>query len=707
MASTFPLDAIQRLPQLGPPQTIADGVALAAVGVASAAYMLNGIVWNRPDPYHDVWFKRMESRSGAGSGAKATRNIAKKLEESNKNVVIFWGSQSGTAETFAGRLAKECHLKFGLQTLCADLCDYDPETIALIPNNKLAIFIISTYGEGDPSDNTLGLWEWLHKDAAGIKLPHLRYMAFGLGNTSYRYYNRVVDVVTEALDKAGAQRLMPVGRANDANGGTEEDFLSWKDDLYEHFINQLGFKEQDIPYTPGIRLVEDESLDVIDLNLGEPLDNRHGPARIVKQYSAIKPLPVETSYELYNSPSRNCLHIELDISNIPELRYGTGDHLAVYPINPDQEVHLLLQALGLENRAGTPLLVQPLEEGQTIKIPSPTNLTALFRHYLELCAPVSRETVGQLAKFAPTTEAASKLASLGKDRTGYAEFIANNHITFGRLLSLAAPGSVWKDLPLAYVVETLPTLQPRYYSISSSSAVSARKIAITVGVDSTPLATSPTTEIRGVTTNYLLSLSNHMNGSPNNSVDTPSYQLSGPGNVLQSSMVHACIRRSQFKLPTVGATPIVMVAAGTGMAPFRGFILERARLKAIGKPVGRMLLFFGCRRPDEDFLYRKELADVAASGLEGVLEIVPAFSRAGGTPRTYVQDRVAEYKSEVCELLNNGANMYICGRASMAREVGKVVEASMKELNDWTEADARSWTESAKKGAKWLEDVWG
>jgi hypothetical protein len=82
MASTFPLDAIQRLPQLGPPQTIADGVALAAVGVASAAYMLNGIVWNRPDPYHDVWFKRMESRSGAGSGAKATRNIAKKLEES-------------------------------------------------------------------------------------------------------------------------------------------------------------------------------------------------------------------------------------------------------------------------------------------------------------------------------------------------------------------------------------------------------------------------------------------------------------------------------------------------------------------------------------------------------------------------------------------------------------------------------------------------
>lgn len=82
MTSTFHLDAIQRLSQLGPPQTIADGVALAAVGVASAAYMLNGIVWNKPDPYHDVWFRRMESRSGVGGGGKATRNIAKKLEES-------------------------------------------------------------------------------------------------------------------------------------------------------------------------------------------------------------------------------------------------------------------------------------------------------------------------------------------------------------------------------------------------------------------------------------------------------------------------------------------------------------------------------------------------------------------------------------------------------------------------------------------------
>ncbi|KAJ4263899.1 hypothetical protein NW762_005936 [Fusarium torreyae] len=708
MSNAFAADAVARLSQLGPPQTIADIAALSAVGVASAAYLLRGIAWDRPDPYHHIWFERMGSKDGASSGPKATRDIAKKLEETGKDVVIFWGSQSGTAEMFANRLSKECHLRYGLQTLCADLCDYDPESIANLPQSKLAIFIISTYGEGDPSDNTAAFWEWLHKHQ-DIQLPNLRYMAFGLGNTSYRYYNRVIDVVAEALDKAGAQRLMPVGKANDANGGTEEDFLSWKDDVYTHFQEKLGYEERDIPYEPSIKLVEDESLDVMDLNLGEPIQNRTGPAKIVKQYSPIRPLAVQSSHELYTSPGRNCLHMELDISDQPELRYRTGDHLAVYPINPDHEIQLLLKALGLQDRAEKPVLVQALEEGASIKIPSPTSVLALFRHYLEVSAPVSRETVGQLARFAPSPEVAETLTALGKNKEAYATYIAKNHVTLGRLLYLVAPGAVWDNLPLSYIVETLPTIQPRYYSISSSSTVSARKLAITVGVDNSPLQQDSSKSIRGVTTNYLYALGNSLNGDaiqPGVGPEAPTYALSGPGDALKGHKVFACLRRSNFKLPTVSSTPIVMIAAGTGLAPFRGFILERARLKAVGKPIGKMMLFFGCRSPDQDYLYRDELAEVAKE-LDGHLEIVTAFSRADGQPKKYVQDKVEERKKEVCELLQDSASIYFCGRASMAREVGNVVEESMKTQNNWTDAEARSWAESAKKGSKWLEDVWG
>ncbi|KAF4345995.1 NADPH-ferrihemo reductase [Fusarium beomiforme] len=708
MSSVFSIEAINRLSQLGSPRTIADMAALCAVGVASAAYALHGIAWAKPDPYHHIWFERMGSKDGASLRPKATRDIAKKLEESGKDIVIFWGSQSGTAEMFASRLSKECHLRFGLQTLCADLCDYDPESIANLPHSRLAIFIISTYGEGDPSDNTAAFWEWLHK-TSDIQLPNLRYMAFGLGNTSYRYYNRVIDVVVEFLDKAGAQKLMPVGKANDAQGGTEEDYLSWKDELYTHFQAKLGYEERDIPYEPSIQLIEDESLDIMDLNLGEPIQNRSGPAKVIKQYSPIRPLTVQSSQELYTSPGRNCLHMEIDISDHPELRYQTGDHLAIYPINPEYEVQILLKALNLEERAEKPLLVQPLEEGVSIKIPSPTSALALFRHYLEISAPVSRETVGQLTRFAPSSEVAESLAALSKSKEAYAEYITKYHITLGRLLSLVAPGIVWNRLPLSYVVETLPNLQPRYYSISSSSTVSARKLSITCGVDNAPLPQDPSSFIRGITTNYLSALASSINGNkkqPDVGPGAPTYTLSGPGDTLKGHKIFACLRRSYFKLPTMSSTPLIMIGAGTGLAPFRGFILERARLKAVGKPLGKMILFFGCRAPGHDYLYRDELTEVMKE-LQGLLEIVTAFSRVDGKPKKYVQDRVEEKKRDVCDLLQNGASIYFCGRGSMAREVGNVVEESMKTHNNWSDAEARSWVEAAKKGNKWLEDVWG
>ncbi|EKJ67875.1 hypothetical protein FPSE_11939 [Fusarium pseudograminearum CS3096] len=707
MTNVFAADTL--LSQLGPPQSIADIAALSALGVASAAYLLRGIAWDKPDPYHHVWFERMGSKSGSSSSRpKATRDIAKRLEETGKDVVVFWGSQSGTAETFANRLSKECHLRFGLQTFCADLCDYDPESIVNLSQRKLAIFILSTYGEGDPSDNTAAFWDWLTK-TSNIQLPNLRYMAFGLGNTSYRYYNRVIDVVVQHLDKYGAQRLMPVGRANDAQGGTEEDFLSWKDDLYTHFQENLGYQERDIPYEPNIQLIQDKSLDIMDLNLGEPIQNRSGPAKVVKQYSPIRPLAIQSSQELYTSPGRHCLHMELDISDQPELRYRTGDHLAIYPINPDYEVQLLLKALGLEDRAEKPLLVQTLEEGASTKIPSPTSSLALFRHYLEVAAPVSREIVGQLARFAPSLGSSEVLKTLAESKEAYATYIASNHITMGRLLHLVAPGAVWAKLPLSYVVETLPCIQPRYYSISSSSSVSARRLSITVGVDKLPLQQDPSRVIRGITTNYLYTLGNALNGDasqPDVGPDAPSYALSGPGDTLKGHKVFACIRRSNFKLPTLSSTPIILIGAGTGLAPFRGFILERARLQAVGKPIGKMLLFFGCRSPNEDYLYRDELVEVAQK-LQGCLEIVTAFSRAEGEPKKYVQDRVEERKSQVCELLQEGASIYFCGRAAMARVTGNLVEESMKTQNNWTSDEARSWTESTKKGNKWLEDVWG
>ncbi|TKA41035.1 hypothetical protein B0A49_13793, partial [Cryomyces minteri] len=125
-------------------------------------------------------------------------------------------------------------------------------------------------------------------------------------------------------------------------------------------------------------------------------------------------------------------------------------------------------------------------------------------------------------------------------------------------------------------------------------------------------------------------------------------------------------------------------------------------------PIGPTLLFFGCRHPDEDYLYRDELAALQAV-LADELHIVTAFSRLGeAAPKVYVQDRVAQQAERVAQLLGeHNANLYVCGSAAMARDVGVAVGKAMQTRMGWGEAELKGWSEGRKRGGKWQEDVWG
>ncbi|KAJ2993497.1 hypothetical protein NUW58_g1822 [Xylaria curta] len=702
---TFLMDSkvLSTFGQHGKPHTVLDLGSLAALGFALAFYLLKGTPWNRPDPYHRLWFERPQFKDGFQSNQPAAiRNIAEQLEQTNQEVVIFWGSQSGTAEIFALKLARECHIRYGIKAMAVDLSDYDSETISQIPETKLAIFILSTFGEGDPSDNAGRFWELLRKESSELFLPSLHYAAFGLGNSNYKYYNNVVDVIVDVFNKAGAKAFMPVGKADDANGGTEENYLMWKADLLSVLGEKLNRQERDNIYIPTLVVREDPLLKPIDLHNGTPIEQSCGSKTKAPKISSIQALTVTQARELYNTPKRNCIHLELDLGSHSQVRYKTGDYLAVYPIAPDEEVDGLLNALGWQENGSVPLIISVCGEGATPKIPSPTCANALLRHYIDICGPVARDVVKDLAQFAPTPESKDLLLGLGKSKTAYYTFTNKNHVTLGRLLSLAAPGAVWKDLPLSYLLDTLPTTRPRYYSIASSSVISAQRLAITVGVETRPLPEEPSTDIKGLTSNYLLAIANAFSKTES----LPLYQLTGPAGVLEGHKIHAAIRKSKFKLPTLPTTLIVMFAAGTGIAVFRGFIQERARLKSIGRGVGQMILFFGCRNPEEDFLYHEEL-EKARKELGRHFEIVTAFSRVPGREGRYVQDVIRHKAEEFSELMNKDASLYVCGRASMAREVTKAVQDVLMAQNGWNQTKLDEWSDSMKRGNKWFDDVWG
>ena len=155
------------------------------------------------------------------------------------------------------------------------------------------------------------------------------------------------------------------------------------------------------------------------------------------------------------------------------------------------------------------------------------------------------------------------------------------------------------DVPFNVYLELLPPMRPRYYSISSSPAVTSSHL--TVGVPHGP-ARSGDGYFNGVASTHLASS-------------------------MEGSTQFAFVRKPTipFRPPANPHVPMIMVGAGTGMAPFRGFLQERAALAEKGVPVGKSILFYGCRYAKGDMLYADELKAFEESG---VTELQIAFARA-------------------------------------------------------------------------------
>jgi cytochrome P450/NADPH-cytochrome P450 reductase len=160
-----------------------------------------------------------------------------------------------------------------------------------------------------------------------------------------------------------------------------------------------------------------------------------------------------------------------------------------------------------------------------------------------------------------------------------------------------------------------------------------------------------------------------------------------------------------FRPPANPHVPMIMVGAGTGMAPFRGFLQERAALAEKGVPVGKSILFYGCRNAENDFLYSDELKDFEASG---VTELRVAFSREPGQPRTFVQHLIEREQDHVWDLIEDGAVIYVCGNANtMAPGVRAALMEVYRAKSNGSDASPDDWLKGLRDADRYLEDIWG
>jgi len=475
--------------------------------------------------------------------------------------------------------------------------------------------------------------------------------------------------------------------------------------MWTALAEKMGLEEREAIYEPVFSVEEKEDLSVEDdtVYLGEPNKN-HLEGTQKGPYNAHNPFiaPIAESREVFTVKDRNCLHVEIDVSG-SGMSYTTGDHIAVWPTNAGMEVDRFLKLFGLESKRHTVISLKGLDPTAKVPFPTPTTYDAAVRYHIEICAPVSRQFMATLAAFAPNEEAKKEATRLGSDADYFKDKISSQMLNIAQAVS-AVCSEPWSAVPFSCLVECLNKLQPRYYSISSSSVVQPQKVSITAVVESLRIPGAGHI-VKGVTTNYLLALKQKQSGEPDPSPHGLTYSITGPRNKYDGIHVPVHIRHSNFKLPSNPSKPIIMVGPGTGVAPFRGFIQERAELAKRGEDVGHTVLFYGCRKSSEDWLYKSEWEEYKKA-LGDKLTIFNAFSREQAH-KVYVQNHIKENGKLINDLLQQKANFYVCGDAArMAREVNEVLGQIIAKERGIDEKKAEQVVKSMRSSGVYQEDVW-
>lgn len=351
-------------------------------------------------------------------------------------------------------------------------------------------------------------------------------------------------------------------------------------------------------------------------------------------------------------------HFSVDIAG-SGMEYTVGDSLGVFPRNASRDVEGLLSALGATGEEAVEL--PKLEEALSLR--------EALQSRLSIAGP-TRKTLEAFRERAsnPGDRAELEALLLPEARDKMMEFLANREFA-----DLLEEFHSVRFSPQEFV-GLLRRLMPRLYSIASSPLVYPEEIHLTVAV--VKYWTNERERI-GVCSTYL------------------SERLP-----LHERVVPVFVASSHFGLPQDDSADVIMVGPGTGVAPFRAFIQERAAKKS----AGRNWLFFGDQHRESDFLYGDEFEDYVARGVLNRLDL--AFSR-DQQEKVYVQHRMEENGAELWEWIKNGAYFYVCGDAKrMAKDVDAALQAIVAKHGGMDSHGAADYIKAMRKEKRYQRDVY-
>ncbi|MBU8612019.1 cytochrome P450 [Bacillus subtilis] len=566
-------------------------------------------------------------------------------------LLVLYGSNLGTAEGIAGELAAQGR-QMGFTAETAPLDDY----IGKLPEEGAVVIVTASYN-GAPPDNAAGFVEWLKELEEG-QLKGVSYAVFGCGNRSWAStYQRIPRLIDDMMKAKGASRLTAIGE-----GDAADDFEShreswenrfWKETMDAFDINEIAQKED----RPSLSITF----------LSEATETP-----VAKAYGAFEGIVLENRELQTAASTRSTRHIELEIP--AGKTYKEGDHIGILPKNSRELVQRVLSRFGLQSNHV--IKVSGSAHMSHLPMDRPIKVADLLSSYVELQEPASRLQLRELASYTVCPPHQKELEQLVSDDGIYKEQVLAKRLTMLDFLE-DYPAC---EMPFERFLALLPSLKPRYYSISSSPKVHANIVSMTVGVVKAS-AWSGRGEYRGVASNYLAEL---------NTGDAAACFIRTP--------------QSGFQMPNDPETPMIMVGPGTGIAPFRGFIQARSVLKKEGSTLGEALLYFGCRRPDHDDLYREEL-DQAEQ--EGLVTIRRCYSRVENESKGYVQHLLKQDSQKLMTLIEKGAHIYVCGDGSqMAPDVEKTLRWAYETEKGASQEESADWLQKLQDQKRYIKDVW-
>ncbi|MET9903060.1 cytochrome P450 [Streptomyces sp. NPDC006446] len=580
------------------------------------------------------------------------------------NLTVAYGSSLGSCEDLARTIADRSERSgFGTTLVALD------ELGDNLPTEGLLVVVASSYN-GKAPDNAQYFDDLLAAGLPAGSLKDVRFALLGAGNTQWvATYQGFPKRIEAGLLAAGATPLIERGVA-DAAGDFDGMASRWMDTLWATLAEEYA---ADTSQASGPRY---------QIQLLTEADVR--PAIVSEQ---AYPLTVVANEELVADatglwdfslepprPSAKSITIEL-----PEgVTYDTGNHLAVFAKNEPALVDRALAGLGVDRDQ---VLRLALPAGGRTHLPVGTAATAglLLTEFVELQDVATRSQIQTLAEYTQCPWTRPQLQSYTADTTEaqeryQSEILGKRVSVLGLLERFPAV-----ELPLAVFLDLMGPIRPRFYSISSAPLANPRHVRLTVGLLEGP-ALSGDGQYRGTCSSYIGDLK--------------------PGDVFYG---YVRVPSPTFAPPADPATPLVLIGPGTGIAPLRGFLEERATQQENGITVGLSQVFVGCRHPEHDYFYKQEMQ---AWEQAGIAQVHTAFSAVTGHPARFVQNAIANAADMVRQAIDDGAYIYVCGDGRrMAPAVREALAAIYRERTGADDEAAQQWLAQLEADERYQQDV--